>query len=640
MKKYLLSTLFFLSLITLSAQTQQWQWGKRAQNRTKEMAIDSHGNTYVLWTLGSQANVDGHPVSVNGSTDIGITSFRCDGSYRWTKVIGTTSSDAGFGVGTDTLGGVYILAHIGSGNASNIYIDDDDTLPPTMKKLMLLKYDTTGNFLWQRMPEPDNISTVTPTAGFNLTVEKNGNAHVMCILEAGSYANGAFTATYSPDENIYALKYNKNGNFIGGLHFDVTRPSTAGISPYGFYMMYDPVSTHYYWNGIRYDPYTISFGPNAITGGNFLACFSSTGNVLWVQKSNNNSIPTALNGKPAVDHLGNVYVTGYSYNDFNGGAGDGFGAYNFNNTIGVWGFPILVKFNSSGTVLYANNASGNTDNAGRVVICSHDTVALAGEYAGGNFEWGGISLGVNNQYYNDFVAKFDAATGNMIKIDTLYSGQGVDEYVTALISDHRGNFYLGGEFSGNITIAGVTHTKQDGNTDGYIAKLGSSDCTCPAPVAAFNHTASGLTVDFTYTGSANADSVVWSLGDGTSMTGNAIEYTYGMSGTYTVCATAYSSCGSNQTCTSLNITGLGVNPSGSLPDLSVYPNPTSGVLSIKGLQSETSYRIYSSLGAEVQSGLLTSPGAEISMKDLNKGCYLLYLRDQKGNTARIRILLQ
>ncbi len=640
MRKQLLSTiLFFFSMIAIPVQAQQWQWGKRAQNRTKEMAVDNHGNTYVLWSVGSQANIDGHPVMVNGSTDIGITSFSCDGSYRWTKVIGTTSPDAGFGIGADTLGGVYVLAQLGSGNSSNIYIDDDDTLPPTMKKMMLLKFDTTGNFLWQRMPEPDNIVTVTPTAGFNLTVEKNGNTHIMCVLGIGSYGNGAFSATYSTDDNIYALKYDKNGNFIGGLHFDVTRPAAAGISSYGFYMMYDPVSTHYYWNGIRYDPYTISFGGIAITGGNFLTCFSSTGSVLWVQKSNNNLIPTALNGTPAVDHLGNVYVTGYSYNDFNGGAGDGFGTYNFNNTMGVWAFPILVKFSSSGTVLYANNASGNTDNAGRAVICSNDTVALGGEYAGGNFEWGGVSLGVNNQYYNDFLVRFDAATGNVIRIDTLYSSQGVDEYVTVVATDHRGNFYLGGEYSGNITIAGVTHSKQDGYTDGYIAKSGSSDCTCPAPVASFSNTGSGLTVDFTYTGSANVDSVVWSLGDGSSMTGNVIEYTYGMSGTYTVCATAYNSCGTHQFCTNLNITGLGINSAGSLPDLNVYPNPTSGVLSVKGLQSETNYLIYSSLGAEVQSGVLT-PGSDINLKDLNKGCYLLYLQDQKGNIAHIRIMLQ
>ncbi len=642
MKKTVFSvlTLFTIILWSSAIQAQQWQWGKRAQNQTREIAIDNKGNTYVLWAIGSQANVDGHPVASNGSTDIGITSFRCDGTYRWTKTIGTTSPDAGFGLATDSLGGVYILGHIGSANVSNIYIDNDDTLAPTMKKLMLIKYDTAGNFLWQRMPEPENITTVTPTTGFNLTVELNGNVHIMCMLAPGSYAGGSFTATYPDDKNIYALKYDKNGNFTGGLHFDVTRPGTAGISPYGFNMMYDPVSTHYYWSGIRYDPYTISFGTTNITGANFLACFSNTGSVLWVQKSNNNAIATGLAGKPATDNAGNVYVAGYSYNDFNGGAGDGFGAYNFNNTLGVWSFPILVKFSSTGTVLYAVNASGNTDNAARAVAYVNGVVGIAGEYAGGNFEWGGISRGPNNQYYNDFLARFDATTGNVIGIDTLSSAPGVDEYVTTLSADRRGNFYLGGEFTSNIIIAGTSLSKQDGNTDGYIAKFGSANCNCTAPVSAFSRTGSGLVYNFAYTGTTGIDSVVWSFGDGHAATGTTVAHTYTASGTYMVCATAYNGCGTHQSCASLVATGVGIDQRESFRGLKVYPNPARNILFVTGLPSATDYQLFNSLGVIVQRGILPVQQASIDMKGMVNGWYTLRLQDSKGNNTQVKVILQ
>lgn len=643
MKKTLFFVLIlFNSFFLLSAvyAQQQWQWGKRAQNRTQEIAVDNKGNVYALWAIGSQANVDGHPIPSNGYTDIGITSFRCDGTYRWTKVIGTASPDGGFGLATDTLGGVYILGNIGSSDVNSIYVDDDATLPPTMKKLMLLKYDTAGNYLWQRMPEPENITTVTPTAGFNLTVELDGKVHIMCVLSPGSYGGGAYTATFPDDKNIYALKYDKNGNFTGGLHFDATRPAAAGISTYGFNMMYDPVSTHYYWAGLRYDPYTISFGTTAVTGSNFLACFSNTGSVLWVQKSNNNAIATTLTGKPATDNAGNVYVTGTSYNDFNGGTGDGFGSYNFNNTMGVWGFPILVKFNASGTVLYATNASGNTDNAGKAVAFVNGVIGVAAEYAGGDFEWDGTSLGVNNQYYNDFLARFDAATGNLIDIDTLTSDAGVNEYVTTLTTDRKGNFYMGGEFSGNINIAGVTHTKQDGNTDGYIAKFGLANCNCTTPVSAFNRTGAGLTYNFSYTGSAGVDSVVWSFGDGQSATGTTAAHTYTASGTYTVCATAYNSCGSNQSCSTLTATGVGIGNLASFPDLKVYPNPARSILFISGLPEAADYQLYNSVGALVQSGTLPARQGSIEMENLADGWYTLRLKDKKGNSAQIKVILQ
>ena len=249
-------------------------------------------------------------------------------------------------------------------------------------------------------------------------------------------------------------------------------------------------------------------------------------------------------------------------------------------------------------------------------------------------------MGVNNQYYNDFVARFDAATGNIIRIDTLYSGQGVNEYVTALVTDHRGNFYLGGEFSGDITIAGTTYIKQDGFTDGYIAKLGSSDCSnCTPPAASFSYTGTEPAFDFTYNGSGDADSVVWSFGDGQTLTGGNVGHTYAAAGTYTVCATAYSSCGQDQFCLTIDVIGLGLDSNLSFPGLEVYPNPTTGILSVKGIQSQTNYSIYTNLGNEVKRGTMSLPG-DIVMKDLAPGCYLLDLKDEKGAGIRIRVILR
>ena len=627
----------------LIAKAQQWQWGKRGQNQTREIAVDRNGNTYLLWAIGSQANVDGHAIPGFGNTDIAITSFRCNGAYRWTKVIGTASPDSGFGLGTDSLDGVYILGHTSSGNASNLYIDDDLTISPTFKKIILVKYDTAGNFIWQRMPEPAGISGVTVSSGFNLSVEPNGNTHIMAVLSPAAYAGGAFTATYPDDKNMYALKYTKDGTFLGGLHFDITRSAAAGISSYGFNMMYDAVTTYYYWAGGRYDPYLLSFGTTAITGSNFLACFDSTGSVLWVQKSNNNAISTGLVGRPATDNLGNVYVTGYSYNDFNGGSGDGFGSYNFNNTYGIWGFPILVKVSPSGTILFATNASGNTDNSGKALAYTNGIIGLAAEYAGGNFEWDGHSLGTNNQYYNDFLARFDANTGNLIAIDTLYSGPGVDEYATVLSADRSGNFYMGGEFNGNITIAGITHNKQDGFTDGYIAKFGSSGCNCIVPAVTFGRTGTGLTYSFSYTGSTPVDSVVWSFGDSHTATGLTATHTYTVSDTFLVCATAYNNCSSQQSCASLVSSGssnVNVGNFKAFPDLHIYPNPARNILYVTGLSGVTQYRLYNSVGAQLKDGTLYTQQDEINTALLPAGWYTLHLQNKEGNTAQLKVILQ
>lgn len=641
MRKTIVSALvcFCFYLLATPAQAQQWQWGKTAQNFVKEIATDIHRNSYVIWSVGAQANIDGHPIPVAGSTDIAVTSFRCDGTYRWTKVIGTAGPDASQGIATDSMGGLYILAYLGSGNASDIYIDDDDTLSPTLRKIMLIKYDTAGNYLWSRMPEADTLSVIVNSGGFNLSVEPNGTAHIMSLLAPGVYGNGGYTATYPEGQNLYSLQYDKNGNFLNGIHFDVTRPPNSGVAPFGFTMIYDAPRNRYYWPGMRYDPFTISFGSTNITGGNFLACFDQTGNVIWTKKSNNDAITTWLTGKPAIDHSGNIYVTGFSYNDFNGGAGDGFGSFSFNNTMGVWGFPILVKFNTTGNVLFATNASDNSDNAGVAIAYVNGTVAVAGQYAGGNFNWDGATLGPNGEYYDVFLARFDTAAGNIIGIDTLSSGPGVDEYVRYLTTDVYGNFYLGGDFNGNINIAGTTYTKQDGNTDGFLAKFGSANCTCTLPVSNFTQTGSGMSYNFSYNGTVPIDSVVWTFGDGQSATGTNTIHTYTTPGSYTVCATAYNNCGTHQHCSTVTATNInGISQQSLFSSLKAYPNPAQEMLYLTGMPAAATYKLYNSVGALVQSGELPAGNAQIHVGNLAQGAYILQLQDNSGHTAMISVM--
>jgi len=70
-----------------------------------------------------------------------------------------------------------------------------------------------------------------------------------------------------------------------------------------------------------------------------------------------------------------------------------------------------------------------------------------------------------------------------------------------------------------------------------------------SPVASFTDTGI-ITIGTTYTGTTIAiDSLVWNFGDGSStVTGTTAIHTYSAIGTYHVCVTAYSLCGSNTAC--------------------------------------------------------------------------------------------
>src|ERR1019366_10260482 len=98
-KKLLLTICLLASTIFIASAQPSWQWGKRGGSSdalggvtdevVQDMATDSHGNVYVLsYVLQTGLNVDGHPITEWGNHDILISSFKCDGTFRWAKDIG------------------------------------------------------------------------------------------------------------------------------------------------------------------------------------------------------------------------------------------------------------------------------------------------------------------------------------------------------------------------------------------------------------------------------------------------------------------------------------------------------------------------------------------------------------------------
>jgi PKD repeat protein len=74
--------------------------------------------------------------------------------------------------------------------------------------------------------------------------------------------------------------------------------------------------------------------------------------------------------------------------------------------------------------------------------------------------------------------------------------------------------------------------------------------SCPAPVVGFSNTVAGLTANFTNS-SINATSFSWSFGDGGTSTLQNPSHIYATSGSYQVCLTATSACGSTTQCSTV-----------------------------------------------------------------------------------------
>ncbi|MCC5917632.1 MAG: T9SS type A sorting domain-containing protein [Cryomorphaceae bacterium] len=87
------------------------------------------------------------------------------------------------------------------------------------------------------------------------------------------------------------------------------------------------------------------------------------------------------------------------------------------------------------------------------------------------------------------------------------------------------------------------------------------------------------TVEFIST-SQNADYVIWNLGGIASLGGDSISYQFPRTDSFNVCLTAFNQCGSAITCQMVWAENIAVKRYGELDNLRLFPNPSSGELSI------------------------------------------------------------
>jgi len=131
--------------------------------------------------------------------------------------------------------------------------------------------------------------------------------------------------------------------------------------------------------------------------------------------------------------------------------------------------------------------------------------------------------------------------------------------------------------SGTYTVCATAYTGCGSNTACDTVEI---DC---APTSSFSHSGTS-TADFTYTGTTTSlDSVVWNYGDGHRGTGLTSSHTYSLSGTYSLCATVYTACGSNTSCDTITINCTPASSftySGTDPVIFTYTGTTPGLDSI------------------------------------------------------------
>lgn len=664
--KYLL-TLFVFTFVTVSAYAQTWQWAKRMggdsvqagllpSNLVYDLAVDAHLNTYALSAVASKLlDVDGHPLTGYGKDDILLSSFDCAGKYRWSKVIGSSSdSDVLVALKLDNSGGVYVSGSMNltaSSGVTGAHIDADTFIGNTNKMMFLAKFDTSGNYQWFRMPQPDTISHYN-ALNKSLLVDMDFDGQNMCMM--AWVTKGLYGGTIDvPTTGAYILKYDQTGVLRAAIPLPITLGTTNPILLAQSGIRYNKVTQQFIVSGFTANASDItaigSTSMPRLIG--YVAGFgASTGALkfLTYQKGTPRAQGRFFR-RCAVDDQGNVYVGGIYYDSTEIGGQKLYNGY-YPTTPGLFpASPIVLKLNgSTGAVIWANNgqAYGYTLVTGLAVVGNQ---VYAGGYFYDKVVFGSDSV-VQHPLTNQggFLLRLDPINGSLLQLDSLQYHNGSTRILASMTPFGKYSFICGGAFQGTFGL-GTTVLQQNlkgvyphSYSDAVIAKYGYPDCqNCSETPATFTSTyLSGNSFQYRFTGSIVAvDSIRWVWGDGKQQTvksnfTNKLSHTFPGKGAYSVCITVYAvACSVKQYC---NTSKLSVGTS-VVNELKIYPNPTTGIINLEGLEIGAELDLQSIVGQSVQRQKVTQEKQTISLENLPQGTYLLRVIFKNGTSSFAKV---
>jgi len=200
--------------------------------------------------------------------------------------------------------------------------------------------------------------------------------------------------------------------------------------------------------------------------------FDSSFNLLWVKGSSQsstggiilNTLDVNRNGlNISTDTFGNVYAFG-SY-----GLSVSFGTITL-NTVGNDIDAFIVKYDSSGNVLWAKSVGGAENDYGNDITSdASGKIYITGNYSSNTFILGEDTLN-NTGGIDIFIAKYDTS-GNPIWAMGINGGIYYNQSNT-ISTDVYGNLYIAGYFgSSSLTFGSDSIVNSGGSTSMFIAKL-------------------------------------------------------------------------------------------------------------------------------------------------------------------------
>jgi hypothetical protein len=484
----------FILLLSFISHCQSWQWGKRGgaleaipggslrQEETYFLTTDSHKNIYGLSTVGKTGlNIDNVVKSnfddIPAPLDIALFSFACDGSYRWSKIIGGIGPETISSIKIDAQDNIYIAGRLGICNQLGYppRIDNDISQDYDDCRIMFIaKYNTNGILQWIKKPQAANIDQTTDSAAFSrgLEIDQLGNLYWLCWLPQGTYANGAYTNS-SAERKWVVLKYDSNGAFLNAI--PINMQTSQGFA-YFLKFQRNPYNGNFYFYSVTGDQQDdfATLGGNTVTHSTFLSSFDSNGAYLWHREDTFTSSGYFYIYNLDFDPQNNIYIGGKIV-----GADLGsFIGFSVPDPV-IPGFVMKTNPNAS-QVLWSSYNNKLSENYGGIVLNGNE-LGYTSYCAGTDFSWGTQTLNASNINNNDGVevllARFNKDSGACIGLTKIPGNNGFNDVGASITADASGDYIVGGAMGGTLTFNSGQIVNGGSQSDFFVAKYATQVCS-------------------------------------------------------------------------------------------------------------------------------------------------------------------
>jgi hypothetical protein len=199
-----------------SSGNQLWNktWGGYNEDRGRGIAVDGSGNAFITGSTRSYGE---------GGEDAFLLKYDSDGNLLWYKTWGGYNEDRGRGIAVDGSGNAFITGYTysyGEGNSDEF----------------LLKYDTSGNLLWNITWGGSDYDS-----GKGIALDDSGNAFITGSTNSyGAGSSDAFLLRYELDtdgdgmSDGWEIKYGLNATWSGDASFDRDSDGLTNLEEYQY----------------------------------------------------------------------------------------------------------------------------------------------------------------------------------------------------------------------------------------------------------------------------------------------------------------------------------------------------------------------------------------------------------------------